>query len=94
MKVLNLKILMKQTLHSTNYFIYRVKQFISPWNFIAIEKYSIEWDDVKDDVAEQIEEFVNNGGTIITVDENKTKNNRNCLWVRLLKSCCIKICSK
>jgi hypothetical protein len=33
----------------------------------------LEWDDVKDDVAEQIEEFVKNGGTIITVDENKTK---------------------
>ncbi len=51
-----------------------VKTVYISGNFIAIEKYSIvEWDDVKDDVAEQIEEFVNNGGTIITVDENKTK---------------------
>ena len=51
-----------------------VKTVYISGNFIAIEKYSIvEWDDVKDDVAEQIEEFVKNGGTIITVDENKTK---------------------
>ena len=51
-----------------------VKTVYISGNFIAIEKYSIvEWDDVKDDVAEQIEEFVNNGGTIITIDENKTK---------------------
>ena len=51
-----------------------VKTVYISGNFIAIEKYSIvEWDDVKVDVAEQIEEFVNNGGTIITVDENKTK---------------------
>jgi hypothetical protein len=43
-------------------------------NFIAIEKYNIvEWDDVKDAVAEQINTFVDNGGTIITIDENKTK---------------------
>ena len=51
-----------------------VKTVYISGNFIAIEKYSIvEWDDVKDGVAEQIEEFVKNGGTIITVDENKTK---------------------
>ena len=38
-------------------------------NFVAIERYSIvSWDDVKDDVAEQIEEFVNNGGTIINAE--------------------------
>ena len=43
-------------------------------NFIAIERYNIvEWDDVKEAVAEQIENFVNNGGIIITVDENKSK---------------------
>ena len=51
-----------------------VKTVYISGNFIAIEKYSIvEWEDVKDGVAEQIEKFVNNGGTIITVDENKTK---------------------
>lgn len=30
-------------------------------------------EDVKDAVAEQIEKFVNDGGTILTVDENKSK---------------------
>ena len=51
-----------------------VKTIYISGNFIAIEKYSIvEWDDVKDAVAEQMETFINNGGTIITIDENKTK---------------------
>nr|WP_315206410.1 NifU family protein [uncultured Flavobacterium sp.] len=51
-----------------------VKTIYISGNFIAIEKYSIvEWEDVKDAVAEQMETFVNNGGTIITIDENKTK---------------------
>ncbi|MFV8371025.1 NifU family protein [Flavobacterium sp. LB2P74] len=51
-----------------------VKTIYISGNFIAVEKYNIvEWDDVKDAVAEQMETFVNNGGTIITIDENKTK---------------------
>jgi len=51
-----------------------VKTVYISGNFIAIEKYNIvEWDDVKDAVAEQINTFVNNGGTIITIEENKTK---------------------
>lgn len=51
-----------------------VKTVYISGNFIAIERFSIvEWEDVKDAVAEQIENFVNNGGTIITIDENKTK---------------------
>lgn len=51
-----------------------VKTVYISGNFIAIEKYSIvEWEDVKDAVAEQIEKFVTDGGIIITVDENKTK---------------------
>ena len=51
-----------------------VKTFYISGNFIAIERYNIvEWDDVKEAVAEQIENFVNNGGIIITVDENKIK---------------------
>jgi NFU1 iron-sulfur cluster scaffold homolog, mitochondrial len=50
-----------------------VKTVYISGNFVAIEKYSIvEWDDVQVDVAEQIENFVNNGGVIITEDENKT----------------------
>ncbi len=51
-----------------------VKTVYISGNFIAIERFSIvEWEDVKEAVAEQIETFVNNGGTIITIDENKAK---------------------
>jgi NFU1 iron-sulfur cluster scaffold homolog, mitochondrial len=51
-----------------------VKTVYISGNFIAIERFSIvEWEDVKEAVAEEIENFVNNGGTIITIDENKTK---------------------
>jgi Fe-S cluster biogenesis protein NfuA len=51
-----------------------VKTVYISGNFIAIERFSIvEWDDVKDAVAEQIENYVNNGGIIITEQENKTK---------------------
>ena len=51
-----------------------VKTVYISGNFIAIEKFSIvEWDDVQVAVAEQIETYVNNGGIIITEQENKTK---------------------
>jgi Fe-S cluster biogenesis protein NfuA len=51
-----------------------VKTVYISGNFIAIEKFSIvEWEDVKDAVAEQIELFVANGGIIITPSENKTQ---------------------
>jgi Fe-S cluster biogenesis protein NfuA len=51
-----------------------VKTIYISGNFIAVEKYNIvEWDDVKDAVAEQIEKFVADGGTIITIEENKSK---------------------
>jgi len=51
-----------------------VKTVYISGNFIAIERYSIvEWSDVQEAVIEQIENFVNNGGVIITVDENKSK---------------------
>jgi Fe-S cluster biogenesis protein NfuA len=51
-----------------------VKSVYISGNFIAIERYSIvEWKDVQEDVAEQIEDFVNNGGIIIKANENKTK---------------------
>lgn len=51
-----------------------VKTVYISGNFIAIEKFSIvEWEDVKDAVAEQIEAFVEKGGTIINIEENKTK---------------------
>ncbi len=51
-----------------------VKSVYISGNFVAIERYNIvEWKDVQEDVAEQIEDFVNNGGIIIKADENKTK---------------------
>ncbi|WP_264536263.1 NifU family protein [Flavobacterium sp. N1736] len=51
-----------------------VKTVYISGNFIAIERYSIvEWDDVKDAVAEQIAAFVDKGGVIIKIDENKAK---------------------
>ena len=56
------------------FFLPFIKSVYISGNFIAIERYSIvEWEDVQDAVAEQIEEFVNNGGVIIKADENKLK---------------------
>ena len=49
-----------------------VKTVYISGNFIAIEKFSIvEWEDVKDAVAEQIESFVADGGAVIITQENK-----------------------
>lgn len=51
-----------------------VKTVFISGNFIAIERYSIvQWDDVKDAVAEQIEEFVEKGGNIINESVVETK---------------------
>jgi len=51
-----------------------VKTVYISGNFIAIERYSIvEWEDVQDAIAEQIAAFVDKGGVIIKIDENKAK---------------------
>jgi Fe-S cluster biogenesis protein NfuA len=51
-----------------------VKTVYISGNFIAIERFSIvEWKDVQEEVAEQIENFINSGGTIIKIEENSTK---------------------
>lgn len=51
-----------------------VKTVYISGNFIAIERFSIvDWKDVQDDVAEQIENFVKNGGVIVLPTENTTK---------------------
>lgn len=51
-----------------------VKTVYISGNFIAIERFSIvAWEDVQDAVAEQIENFVDNGGIIIKIDDNKPK---------------------
>lgn len=47
-----------------------VKTIYISGNFIAIEKFSIvEWDDVKNEVAHQLETYVNSGGKIILEEE-------------------------
>jgi len=56
------------------FFLPFVKTIYVSGNFIAIEKFSIvEWEDVQEDVANQINEFISNGGEIIKIDETKTK---------------------
>jgi Fe-S cluster biogenesis protein NfuA len=51
-----------------------VKTVYISGNFIAVERFSIvEWSDVQDEVAEQIEAFVANGGVIVLPSEQKAK---------------------
>jgi Fe-S cluster biogenesis protein NfuA len=51
-----------------------VKTVYISGNFIAVERYNIvEWSDVQQDVAEQIEAFIEKGGIIINIDEPKGK---------------------
>ena len=43
-----------------------VKKVYISWNFIALERYNIvEWKDVQDEVAEQIEAYLNDGGLVV-----------------------------
>jgi NFU1 iron-sulfur cluster scaffold homolog, mitochondrial len=50
-----------------------VKTVYISGNFIAIERFSIvEWKDVQEEVAEQIEDFINKGGIIIKIEEENT----------------------
>lgn len=47
-----------------------VKAVYISGNFVAIERYNIvEWDDVKEAVADQINEFVNSGGKVLNAPE-------------------------
>lgn len=51
-----------------------VKTVYISGNFIAIERYNIvEWEDVQEQVAEQISEFVNSGGQVIEETQEKKK---------------------
>lgn len=46
-----------------------VKKVYISGNFIAVERYDIvEWNDVQDEVAQQIEVYLNDGGIVITED--------------------------
>lgn len=51
-----------------------VKTVFISGNFIAIERFSIvQWEDVREAVAEQIESFIENGGQIIIQTETENK---------------------
>ena len=51
-----------------------VKKVYISSNFIAVERYDIlEWSDVKDEVAEQIENYLNDGGMVITYNSPTKK---------------------
>ena len=51
-----------------------VKTVYISGNIIAIERFSIvEWDDVKEEVAQQIEDFIANGGKILIEEDNSIK---------------------
>jgi len=51
-----------------------VKKVYISGNFVAIERYDIViWDDVKNEVREQIENYINDGGTVV---ENTSKNKK------------------
>lgn len=50
-----------------------VKKVYISGNFVAIERYDIvEWDEIKNEVSKQIEDYLNNGG-IVVKDINKKK---------------------
>lgn len=64
----------KSPLAKKMFYLPFVKTVYISGNFIAIEKYSIvEWEDVQDEVASQIEQFVNTGGQIVIEEEAKKK---------------------
>lgn len=51
-----------------------VKKVYISGNFIAIERFNIvEWPDVQDEVAEQIESYINSGGVIVSDTSAKKK---------------------
>ena len=51
-----------------------VKTVYIAQNFVALEKYNIvHWKDVQEEVAEQLREFLNNGGVVITPEEKKNQ---------------------
>lgn len=55
------------------FFLPFVKTVYISGNFIAIERYSIvEWEDVQDEVAEQIQNYVNSGQPVL-LEEDKPK---------------------
>ncbi|GAB2765023.1 NifU family protein [Salinimicrobium soli] len=51
-----------------------VKTVYIAQNFVALEKYNIvHWKDIQHEVAEQIEDFLNKGGTVVTPSKEENK---------------------
>ena len=66
----------KSPLAKQLFFLPFVKTVYISGNFIAIEKFSIvEWEDVQDEVAQQIEDYIEKGGQIILEEETSVKKN-------------------
>jgi Fe-S cluster biogenesis protein NfuA len=83
------------------FFLPFVKTVYISGNFIAIEKFSIvEWEDVQDDVANQMNEFIANGGEILKIDENQSKKQPITIYAEttpnpaVLKFVCNKLLTK
>src|SRR5690606_496720 len=52
-----------------------VKKVYISGNFIALERYDIvEWEGVQEEVAQQIENYINSGNTIVTETATKKKS--------------------
>jgi len=83
------------------FFLPFVKTVYISGNFIAIEKFSIvEWEDVQVDVANQINEFIANGGEILLIDETQNKKQPITIYAEttpnpsVLKFVCNKLLTK
>ena len=51
-----------------------IKKVYISGNFIALERYNIvEWEDVQEEVAQQIEEYINDGNIVVKEDTSKKK---------------------
>lgn len=66
----------KSPLAKQLFFLPFVKTVYISGNFIGIERFSIvEWEDVQDEVAQQISDFIDKGGKIILEEEITVKKN-------------------
>lgn len=51
-----------------------IKKVYISGNFIALERYNIvEWEDVQEEVAQQIEQYINEGNPVVTRDASRKK---------------------
>lgn len=83
------------------FFLPFVKTVYISGNFIAIEKFSIvAWEDVQDDVAHQINEFISKGGEILKIEATQNKKQPITIYAEttpnpsVLKFVCNKLLTK